>query len=518
MAISAILNELIKHSTKSNNLKLLAAIGAFILFKYRAHAVGTRARRDLKQPKGAVPLLGHMPLMLSIPGTELYDFFLKNNEELGPVWSVSLPFIGRMIQGDTPEMVEHVLKTNFWSYEKGPILKGAMGDLFGLGIFIADGHEWKFQRKLASHIFNVKAFREYTSDVFVIEGQRVVDYLTKAADEGTIVDLHELLLKFTLDSFGTISFGKSFGCLENMDKKVDFAVSFDDLTATCSDRLMDPSWKIREQLTSVGKKAAFDKDLIGKHARELIKKRRREGTEAEKKDLLQLFMDTKDEEGKPLTDDFIADIILNFTIAGRDTTAQALSWMFYLLGRDEANPQDTKDLINEVDEVLQGQTPTYETYKHLKFAEACFHESLRLYPSVPRNLKLCVQDDILPDGTKIHKGEWFTWSSYVMGRSELIWGPDAKEYKPSRWINSEKPSQGKFNSFHAGPRVCLGQQFATIEALTIIGMILSKLEIELVEPSKVPAYGVSITMPMLHGLPVRVRRRHGDLTSLAREV
>ncbi|KAF9092808.1 hypothetical protein BGX27_001724, partial [Mortierella sp. AM989] len=313
MAVSPILNELIKRGTRSNNLKLLAALAAFILFKYRSHAVGTRARRDLKQPRGAVPLLGHMPLMLSIPGTKLYEFFLKNYEELGPVWSVSLPFIGRMVQGDTPEIVEHVLKNNFWSYEKGPALNIALGDLFGKGIFAADGNNWKFQRKLASHIFNVKAFREYTSDVFVIEGQRVVDYLTKAADEGTIVDLHELFLKFTLDSFGSISFGKSFGCLENMDKKVDFEVSFDDLTATCSDRLMDPSWKIREALTSVGKKAAYDKKLVGKHARDLIEERRREEPNPDKKDLLQLFVDIKDDNGEPLTDNLIADTILNFT-------------------------------------------------------------------------------------------------------------------------------------------------------------------------------------------------------------
>jgi len=68
-------------------------------------------------------------------------------------------------------------------------------------------------------------------------------------------------------------------------------------------------------------------------------------------------------------------------------------------------------------------------------------------------MKICVHDDVLPDGTKIHKGEWFTWSSWVMGRSERVWGPDAKEYKPSRWIDTEKPSQGKFNSFHVGPRV-----------------------------------------------------------------
>ncbi|KAG0017538.1 hypothetical protein BGZ82_000722 [Podila clonocystis] len=203
----------------------------------------------------------------------------------------------------------------------------------------------------------------------------------------------------------------------------------------------------------------------------------------------------------------LKDAILNFTIAGRDTTAQALSWMFYSLNREGADQTVLDTLVQEVDDVLQGGQPTYETYKQQKFAEACLYESLRLFPSVPRNLKQCVQDDVLPDGTRIYAGEWFTWSSYVMGRSELVWGEDAKEYKPSRWIGTEKPSQGKFSSFHAGPRVCIGQQFATIEALTMIAMILSKFSIELVEPNKLPAYGVSVTLPMLDGLPIRVCRR-----------
>lgn len=201
-AISHFLTTLLQNGPKANNAKIVAAVVALLLFKYRSHAVGTRPRRELKQPRGAVPLLGHMPLMLSIPGTKLYDFFVKQNEELGPVWSISLPIIGRMIQGDTPEMVEHVLKTNFWAYEKGPIFYSAMGDLFGNGIFNVDGHEWKMQRRLASHIMNVKAFREYTSDVFVKEGEKVIEYLGKAADAGTVVDFHLLMLQFTLDSFG----------------------------------------------------------------------------------------------------------------------------------------------------------------------------------------------------------------------------------------------------------------------------------------------------------------------------
>jgi hypothetical protein len=265
-------------STPSNKLKLITAIIALLTFKYRSHAIGTRRRDDLKEPKGAVPFLGHMPLMASIPGTRLHDTFLKNYRELGPVWSISLPGIGRMIHGDSPELVEHVSKTNFEAYEKGEHFNEALGDIFGkgqskktqrnskmlcclcvcvcvcvvilhahgifccmifrsmhyslslfdqdtvvgtltpnshfllsyhdpftslpIGIISTDGEDWKSKRKQATQVFNIKVFREYSSEMFSKESQKVVDYLDKAATSGAVVDFHELMHAFALDSFG----------------------------------------------------------------------------------------------------------------------------------------------------------------------------------------------------------------------------------------------------------------------------------------------------------------------------
>ncbi|KAH7038666.1 hypothetical protein BKA57DRAFT_539711 [Linnemannia elongata] len=112
-------------------LKLFFTLLALLTYKYRSHAIGTRRRPDLKEPKGTVPFFGHMILMASMPSTDLYDYFERTYRELGPVWSISLPGIGRMIQGDTPEMLEHVLKTNFWAYHKGSHFTGSMGDVMG---------------------------------------------------------------------------------------------------------------------------------------------------------------------------------------------------------------------------------------------------------------------------------------------------------------------------------------------------------------------------------------------------
>ncbi|KAG0038133.1 hypothetical protein BGZ82_001002 [Podila clonocystis] len=462
------------YATQSNGWKLLAAFTAMIVFKYRSHAVGTRARPDLKGQR-AFPLLGHMPLMACIPGTKLYEYIERNYEKYGPVWSISLPYIGRMTEVDSPELLDHILKTNFWSYEKGDHLSECgrcsslllrFWDLVGHGIFTADGHEWKHQRKLASRIFTVNAFKEYISDVFVAEGQKVIDYLAKAADEGTVVDFQLLMHHFALDAIGThvltqhgVSFSESFKCLDDVGKQIPFASSFDELLSIASMRVGDPLWKIHEKFTGRGKKAQDDQDIVVGPCYRLMEKRRREGFHGSKKDLLQWLLEAKDDEGNHLPDDLIKDVLVSITVAGAD-------------------PEVLKKLVQEVDNVFQDGLPSYETYKQQRFAEAW--------------------QEIVVVG--IYAGEWVTWSSYVTGRSKAVWGEDAREFKPSRWINTGKPSQGKFNAFHVGPRVCIGQQFATVEAMTMIAMILSKFTIELVHPDKLTTYGASFTMPMLEVL------------------
>ncbi|KAF9926201.1 hypothetical protein FBU30_004160 [Linnemannia zychae] len=484
---------MLQYSTQPNKLKLFFALLAFLTYKYRSHAIGTRRRPDLKEPKGTVPFFGHMFLMASIPDSDLYDHFVKNYRDLGPVWSISLPGIGRMIQGDSPDIIEHVLKTNFWAYNKGSHFNEALHDLFGGGIINSDGESWKFQRKQAAYLFKVEAFREYTSEIFNLEAQKVLEYLGQAADSGSVIDFQRVLFAYTLDVFGSVLFGEKFGCLDDIDREVPLGYAISGLLGICSQRIVDPLWKIREAVTGIRKQAKdFKSDMQGRN----------------KKDMLQMLLETTDDNGKPLTESYLIDILVTFTIAGRDAMALSLSWMMYALLRDGTDPTIMQNLVKEVDEVLEGGLPTYETHKRQKYAEACYYETLRLFPSVPRNIKACIEDDVLPGGTKIYAGELFTWSSYVTGRSERLWGPDVEEFKPERWMGSEKAaSMSKFSSFHLGPRVCVGKGFAILEALTMAGLILQQFELKLAEPGKLPVYGPGMTLIMRDGLPVHVTRR-----------
>ncbi|KAF9558870.1 hypothetical protein EC968_006852 [Mortierella alpina] len=510
-----------------------------ICYKYRSHAPGAHPRPDLKEPRGAIPLLSHLLVVASYPGAKLYEFLEKQNKELGPVWSISLPLLGRLILGDEPSVIEHVLKTNFPNYIRGELLTSLLKDVIG--------RDWKIIRKLVVHVFNIKNFQEYTSDIFVIQGKKVIEYLGKAADEGFIVDMHGLMHNYTLDTFSVVLCGQSFGCLDNVEQKPPVAAAIDRLLASAARRIFDPTQRIRELLTGTSKRLIEDRALIQQFFRDIIERRRREGCHAEKKDLVQLFVEWEDEDGRPLPEDVMVDTLFQTTTAGYDTTAQALSWMYYSIFCDGADKDIAKKLIQEVDDVLQGVDPIYTTHKQLKYAEACYNE-------VAKSVRQCAEDDVLPGDIKIHKGDWILWSPLIMGRNEDIWGPgewmddnyhmrliwnvkrlsnqsmlsiypyapDASEYRPSRWTNGEKPSQYKFPSFSGGPRSCPGQQYSIIQAMTIIGMIFQSFEMELVHPSKIPSYGMSLTLPMVDGLKMRIRRRgpensnesHGSLADL----
>ncbi|KAG0005569.1 hypothetical protein BGZ80_009865 [Entomortierella chlamydospora] len=499
-------NHALKKSTPSNTLKLILAFTVFYLYKYRSHAIGTHRRPDLKQPKRTTPLIGHLLLLSSVRLEESPQFFEKLYNELGPIWSISLPGLGRIIEIDTPENIEYVLKTNFNNYRKGHVRRDINWELSGDGIASSDGPKWKFQRQIWNTVFKDVAIREYVSNASVSQAKKALAILGKAADEGTVVDLQDLVLKLTLDVLGAATFGRSFGCLDKDEQVGTFAESFEDILENMIQRLNNPFWKTTEHLNGTKKRLNEHREVLRTYAQNIMNERRRAGFHSEKKDLLQSFIEGKDDEGETLDDELIKDNVITLLVAGSDTTALSLTWLFYLLLRDGSDKSITK-LVQEVDEVLGGTEPTSETFKKQKYAEACFYEATRLYPVLPRNMRTTQKDDVLPDGTVIYAGEHVSWSPYAMGRSERLWGSDAKEFKPSRWIGTEKPSQTKYITFNAGPRVCIGQQFATIEVLTVTAMILQSFNLELVNPSEAATYEPSLTLKKAGGLNVKVSRR-----------
>ncbi|KAG0749659.1 hypothetical protein G6F16_003497 [Rhizopus arrhizus] len=498
-------------------LGLSTALLTALAIKYPDRAIFDEHREGIAYKKGW-PLVGQLPVIIS--NAELmHEFFMNGFNDLDSLTTTASAFgIPRSIATIDPRNIEHILKNNFENYVKGPNFNDATKDLLGHGIFNANGEQWKYQRKTASHIFNVKNFRDLFTEVFIKELDVMFSgTFDKAANTGQIIDFHDIMFKYTLDSFILLGFGVQLNAL-NSKEKVPFAASFDECQLNSFQRFVNPFWKLTEPITAffqpTKKSTRQHLKTINEFADQVIQKRRKEMANGEihRRDLLSRFMNTHNEKGELLNNEELRDIILNFVIAGRDTTAQALSWTFYNL---LLHPRIEKKLLEEIecyvtDDLMKAPTELYDTIKKMIYAHAVFYEVLRLHPSVPNNQKYALDNDIWPDGTSVKKGDYVFWCPWAQGRSTKVWGTDAHEFKPERWVTDKgelrRESQGQWPAFHAGPRVCLGQNLATLEALIAMIFIIKKYKLRLM-PNQNITYQVSLTLPMKEGMKVQVEKR-----------
>eukprot|EP00968_Pinguiococcus_pyrenoidosus_P028132 scaffold7650_cov439-Pinguiococcus_pyrenoidosus.AAC.1 len=279
--------------------------------------------------------------------------------------------------------------------------------------------------------------------------------------------------------------------------------------------LFMPLWRLRRWLLPSGRRFLAALRVVDDYAYSVVRRRRKQlataGGETEKRayaDLLTLYLTHPETKSSNLSDHFLRNLIMNILIAGRDTTAQALSWTFFLL----ATHKDIQDNAAAEAHAIIGASGvkrhvSYEEVAKMKYILAVFNEALRLFPSVPKEGRICNEADTWPDGTRIKPGEWANFTPYSMGRSEELWGEDCLEFRPERFLADTKPSPFIFTAFLAGPRMCLGQNLAYLEARTVIARILASYTVSLPEAAPPVEYDNSITLPMKHGLWLRFERR-----------
>lgn len=173
--------------------------------------------------------------------------------------------------------------------------------------------------------------------------------------------------------------------------------------------------------------------------------------------------------------------LLHTLLAGRDTTASLLSNVWWTMSK---RPDIHAALRREVNG-LNGARPSFEQLKELKYLKALLNESLRLYPIVPANGRQAVRDTILPVGggpdgkapVFVKKGQVCAWNLWRMHRRKDLYGEDAEEFKPERWLGEKSLRPGwEFLPFNGGPRICLGQQFALTEASYVTVRLMQEFE------------------------------------------
>merc|ERR1712046_378811 len=151
--------------------------------------------------------------------------------------------------------------------------------------------------------------------------------------------------------------------------------------------------------------------------------------------------------------------------------------------------------------------PAYEDLQRLTYLQAVINESLRLYPSVPLDMKKSLSDDTLPDGTFVSKNDIVLYNIFAMGRSKKIWGEDAEDFKPERWLSRDFPSLYAYPVFNAGPRECLGKRLAWVEMKACLVQVLRSVKLKLAVPFDAIHYDAQLTIGMASGLPCTVEAR-----------
>ncbi|KAI5070362.1 hypothetical protein GOP47_0014705 [Adiantum capillus-veneris] len=421
-----------------------------------------------------------------------------------------------------PGNVEHILKTNFPNYPKGEDAHRAVYDFLGDGIFSSDGETWKKHRKVASLEFSNRKLRDFSTAAFREDALHLIEILDSAASSQKIVDLQDLLMRMTLDSICKVGFGVHIGSLSPELPDVPFGKAFDKVNEIVITRLFNPFWELKKAL-NIGNERFLKQEMkvVNSFTTDVIRTRRAElqGKDEGKPDLLSRFMAYDVGQPGAFDDKELRDAILNFVIAGRDTSAITLSWFIYCVCN---HPHVAERVFEETVEVLglQERTQTYsfeevaerlsyETLSKMHYLHAALTETLRLYPAVPRDGKLVACDDVLPDGTRVKCGDRIAYVPYSMGRMEFLWGEDALTYNPDRWLRDgvfQPESPFKFASFQAGPRVCLGRESAYLQMKMTAALLLYFFTFHIV-PGHVVKYRVMLVMPMANGLRVQVSRR-----------
>ncbi|XVF73361.1 hypothetical protein PTKIN_Ptkin12aG0195500 [Pterospermum kingtungense] len=445
----------------------------------------------------------------------LYDYHTRIAKNL-PTFRLIYFSQSLILTADTRN-TEHILKSNFDKYVKGEHFGEVFGDLLGEGIFAVDGEKWRQQRKLASYEFSTRNLRDFSCSVFRTNAAKFVREVSEYALSGQVIEFQGMLTKYTMESVLKVGFGIDLDSMDwsSNEEERAFIRAFDNATESIKLRFINPLWKLKRSL-NIGSEASLKKNmkLIHNFIDNVMTTKKKQLSmnpdRNEKEDILSRFIAESVKNPGTMTDRYLKDIILSFLTAARDSTASTMSWFFYLLCKhpliQEKIAQEVMDNVScKEDESIDDfvTTITDATLEKMHYLHAALSETIRLYPAVPEDGRIAVADDILPDGHKVKKGDKVLYMAYSMGRLPYIWGEDAENFRPERWLKDgvfQPESSFKFIAFHAGPRICLGKEFAYRQMKIFSMALLRHFRFKLADDTKDAAYKVTITLMIKGGL------------------
>jgi cytochrome P450 len=392
-----------------------------------------------------------------------------------------------------PDGVRSVLVTNARSYGKSTIQYSALSLVTGEGLLSADTAEWKRQRPMVQPAFHRETLTTIVSHVATAAERIIEDW--NALTEGAVVDIDAAIMNAALEVVGHALFGSDL----STDADVLTTATLDALDVVIARArvpITPPAWVP----TPGNRKLSSSVAALDRAVHSMLDSR---GVREAPADMLDLLITARDDEGHALTETEIRDQVVTFIVAGHETVASALTWTFALLAE---NPEVMRLLQAEADAVLGGNAAHFADYQRLPYARAVIDETLRLYPPAWLITRNSLGDDSL-GGYEVPEGSLIIMSPWLLHRHPGVWAnPD--RFDPQRFIDGEI-DRSAFIPFGAGPRQCIGRDFAYVEAVLLLSSLVAHFDLEYPAGQQRPPAVPLVTMRPANGLHLRVSARSG---------
>jgi len=396
---------------------------------------------------------------------------------------------------NAPRGIERVLLGNAGNYVKSRVARRLIEPGIGRGLLTSEGDAWRRQRRIMAPAFDHRSLVSY-APVMTEATAALLARWDRLAD-GAPLDIAAEMMRLTLQIIARTMFSTD---ADGIGPIVEEAVGRyqREVRPGLLDLLNLPDWWPRP--TTRPRSQIFDRlDAV------IDRLVNRGGAAAgESKDLLSRLLEARDAEtGHGMDARELRDQVVTIFMAGHETTAQALTWTWYLLSQ---HPAEEDKFHAEIDRVLSGRTPRFEDLAELRYARMVLEESMRLYPPAHTMSREALAEDEI-EGHRVTKGSVVSIVPWLIHRHRLLWDrPDV--FDPARFAPERTAARPRFAyiPFGGGPRICIGAGFAMTEALVILAMLGQRYRLRLAPGAAVEPVGL-ITLRPRHGLPMLLERR-----------
>jgi cytochrome P450 len=441
------------------------------------------------RPPGPKPILPAMNFLAL--RRDRIGFLTQLAEQYGDLAHFNLGPYAVYLVSD-PDHIRDILITHNRQFMKGEGLQRAKR-LLGEGLLTSEGEFHLRQRRLAQPAFHRQRIAGYA--------EAMVDHAARMRAEwrpGETRDVAREMMRLTLAIAGKTLFGADVtGEADEIGRSLDTAMqSFNRLTLPFSNLIE------RLPLPSV-RRFREARERLDATIYRIINERRASGRDHG--DLLSMLIAARDDEGDGtgMTDEQLRDEAMTIFLAGHETTANALTWTWYLLSQ---HPAEEAKLHAELDAVLEGRAPSAADFPRLNYAERVLAESMRLYPPAWLIGRRALADYSL-GGYTIPAGSIVLMSQYVM-HHKAAYFPDPFRFDPERWTPEARESRPQFSyfPFGGGPRLCIGEHFAWMEGVLVLATLAQQWRMRLAPGHRVEMQPL-VTLRPRHGMRMTLETR-----------